>query len=145
MESPRNDGEGVCADYADLVPCGAPVRETFAEMMSRGGRLLAFFVVAARFAIGPERWWCLDRARSRFRLRPCRGASPPRSGARADPRAGWRRGGCHPTGWSSRYVPYGRIVGLPRCLCTWVEPDAALVGGAGYALFVLVTPRVGTT
>jgi hypothetical protein len=89
-EAPRNDGEGERADYADLVHRGAPVRETFTETMQRGGRLLAFFVVAARFAVGPERWWRLERAGCRSRLRPCRhcGASSAPSGARIDPRAG---------------------------------------------------------
>jgi hypothetical protein len=43
--------------------------------MQRGGRLLAFFLVAARFAVGPELWWHLDLAGCRSLLRPCRGAS----------------------------------------------------------------------
>jgi hypothetical protein len=31
-----------------------------------------------------------------------------------------------------------------RCLCTWVEPDGARMGCAGYALVVLATPRAWT-
>ncbi len=49
--------------------------------MQRGGRLLTFFVVAARFAIGQELWWRLDRAGCWSRLRPCRGASSTGCGA----------------------------------------------------------------
>jgi hypothetical protein len=43
-----------------------------------------------------------------------------------------------------RAVRQDCLLPTSRCLCTWVEPDGARMGGAGYALVVLATPRAGT-
>jgi hypothetical protein len=120
------------------------------ETMPRGGRLLAFFVVAARFAGGPERWWCLERAGCRSRLRPCRHGGASRSsapsGARIDPGAAGRLKmmGLPSDNLVIKVRAIRQDCLLPRCLCTWVEPDGARMGGAGYALVVLATPRART-